>query len=247
MKRLVLALACLWPGLVGAATVDVDFMPQTSGGGGNPNGVQFQTFTPGVTGFLTQLDLRLFRGGNVEDVSGVEISILTTTDGVPDVRGTGTLFELSYLTEPLGVVSRGPIEGGPGPFDATDGAFESFDFSGQGVALQAGSLYAIMVAQTDTVTTGLFWGGKSEGGVGAYPDGQQGSLGYTSSSFTEPNMDEDDRSDFVFRTYMHPAVIPVPPAFALLPLALAGLVCLRGRGGGRGTADRRGAERGGAA
>jgi hypothetical protein len=60
-------------------------------------------------------------------------------------------------------------------------------------------------------------------------------------------MDEDDRSDFVFRTYMQPAVIPLPPALALLPLALGGLVCLRRRGEGRGTADRPGAERGEAA
>jgi len=44
-----------------------------------------------------------------------------------------------------------------------------------------------------------------------------------------------------------PALIPVSPALALLPLALAGLVCLRAPGGGRGTADRRGVERGKAA
>ncbi|RDC73795.1 hypothetical protein DLJ49_06705 [Rhodovulum sp. 12E13] len=57
---------------------------------------------------------------------------------------------------------------------------------------------------------------------------------YTSSSFTEPNMDDKDSSDFVFRTYMQPAVIPLPPALALLPLALGGLFCLRRRGEGRG-------------
>lgn len=208
-----------------ASTVDVDQIYETGSGGSNGlSGLALQTFVAGASGRLTQLDIQLFASGvGVVGNSGASISIVSVTNGIPDIRwnrSTGVL-----TTNTLASVDRAATATGLSSRDVQDGGFVSLDFSAASLLLTAGESYAIVVTQTDDSYGTLFWGYKSfvNGSgevVGPYADGQAGGLQFGSSN-TEPTLSE--RTDFGFRTFVAP--VPLPAGGALL-LSGFGLVAL---------------------
>lgn len=214
-----------------ASVVDVDQIYQTGSGGSNGlGGLSLQTFTAGITGMLSQVDLQLFRAGLETSSSGAKISIVSTTNGLPDILWDRPTQTLTMAT--LGSTTLAPTAtNGLNSVSANSGAFLSFDFSAANILLEAGTRYGIVVQQTDDVFGTLFWAGQSNvlpGGaiLGPYADGQAGSLQFAASS-TVPTL--VDRTDNGFRTFVTPTAVPLPAGLPLLLVALGGIAILRRR------------------
>lgn len=150
-----------------------------------------QTFVPGVSGTLDHIDVNL--GSAYPNTVPVTVSVVETAVTVPsgDVLG-------SVCIEDIGM----------------KGGWITFDFHSQSIALTDGTLYGIVVAADEPISTypGISWGYQSSGDP------------YTAGAcwWNQPSgwMLAGTGADAAFKTYMVPE-----PTTALL-LGVGGLVAL---------------------
>ena len=167
-----------------------------------------QTFTAGISGQLTAVNLGLFDKA-VEDLT---VSILGTSGGLPD------------LTDPLVSGTLTPSDVDNDPF-----SLETVDFSSYLFDVVAGEMYAIMLASTTPLQQEYDWTRGSfdtftgddlspadpyAGGVGYYSN-NGGSTWAPLTNFSQ---------DFSFQTIVDPNPVPEP---ASLGFIIAGLACYR--------------------
>lgn len=178
-----------------AATLDQEFVPQITGGINAGVGLVAQTFEAGITGTLSSISAHIVNfDGSTEDFT---LSLYTTSGGIPGTNlGGVTLTSADFPTM---------------PFVTGTSNFTSFDFSGLGLSITAGTSYAI-VSSTPETENRYSWRSSTNGPTD-YANGQR----YVSSDggatwLGDPNW------DFAFQTFVVP--IPVPASFPLLGFAI---------------------------
>jgi cysteine-rich repeat protein len=173
---------------LGAAPASAQVLDQSQETLSNAHGVSqsfavWQTFTPGVTGRLVQVEIRAARLSVDSGTFGdLELDVVTTAAGVP----TGVVLGGAQL--PAAAL----------PVDATD--WVSFDLSGAGVDLVAGAQYALRATSPTSATTiGYQWtfadGGDPYAGGEFFRDND------ASNGLDDPTGDLPS-SDATFRTFM---------------------------------------------
>ena len=209
-----LFLTIIMPTNAWTSVIDLDYLYNTGSGGSNGlNGAIFQTFKPQSTGKLTRLDLQLFASGfGPVGNSGARVMIVPTTAGVPDIGAASGALIASPLAEFI-LPSR-PI--GLDASDMLSGGFVALDFSPFNLSLLSGSLYAILVEQTDNDHGTLFWAYQTTA-IGGYPSGQAGAINYNA---VNPTPLTSDSVDYGFRTWMQATAVPIPAALPFFSLGL---------------------------
>lgn len=157
-----------------------------------------QTFTVGQRGVLQQVELMLSRQSTV--TGNFSLSILSTSDGVPDGSGS-TLFSQSYPVTDI-VVGTSTIE------------FLSFDVSSANILVSPGDMLALAITQDDN--DWILWNSIRSGydsGNGFKGDGDL---------ITSWSLLNNTDYDLGFRTYVN--TIPVPAAAWLFGSGLLGLI-----------------------
>lgn len=192
-----------------------DPTPTAAAGPGSSNLVDWaQTFTVGVTGTLTSVEVRVFRTSGVTDP--LLFDIRTTTGGAPTEADAGANI-LSSFSIAAAVVSLGSVLG--------DGVFVSIAVS---VPVTAGDVLAI-VLRSDAPGGSFapyFWDGTSAGSYGggaAYLRFGAGMFGV--STFL---------SDLSFKTFVDSMrtgdqTVPEPSLLLLLATGAGLVACRRAR------------------
>ena len=173
-----------------------------------------QTFTAGLTGRLTGVDLAL----TDKATQDLTVSILHTNAGLPDTSAP------ALATETLT----------PGDVDLDPFSLESVDFTSTWVDLYAGNMYTIMLSSTTPFNAEYDWTRGSfdtftgnplspqdpyAGGAGYYSN-DGGSSWSALSGFSE---------DFSFQTYIDPTLVPEPSSIPIFATAFILLGWVRRR------------------
>jgi len=215
---LTIAAALSFPLTTKAAVVDIDnLIAGTSGGGSNGAlGAMIQTFTPGLSGQLTGLDLQIFGKSFGAGGALTKIDIIEVNAGVP------------VPTSVLGGVTldfRRPdfLDG----FDIIAGAYQFVDLSAANILLGAGQKYGIMVSQPNDSINITYWNhgyaGFSPVGYGGYSAGEGWSYTYYRNTLAMGVHPTLGTLDHGFRTYMQIPAVPLPASGLLLLGALGGI------------------------
>jgi len=156
--------------------------------------MQAQTFTAGITGLLDHVRLAAYRNTNTGSVT---FSIVNTVGGLPSLASGDLLGSVTQT------VSGTHADN-----------WVTVDFSGEGIALVDGSMYAIVLgARSGLYHRTIIWDAYDPGEYYTYN-------GSTWSAFSTA-------TDAKFETYMSPA--PSVPAPGALVLALSGVGLLGAR------------------
>jgi hypothetical protein len=162
-----------------------------------------QTFTAGLTGQLTRIDLAIFSSPFFDPAGPLTVAVKTLAG---DILATQQI-DVSTLPDLT--------------FGVTWVQIPQFDFSAGDVLVTAGLEYKILV--TGPASTGSFWIYQINDAPLAYADGHAFGVFQGSEGGPLP-------FDFGFRTYVDTAAVPEPGTWALLILGFGGAgVALRGR------------------
>ncbi len=156
-----------------------------------------QSFTVGLSGQLTQIDL--FIGRDVATSSALQFDIRTLTGALPsEPDAGGNIFAA--------------ISSSAGTISTTDG-WHSFDVSGAGLSVNAGDVFAIALRSDDAA--GYRWNASDSG---LYTDGANflRIVNWVEDPFSRP-------VDLAFRSFV---AVPEPSSLAILSV-FAGLACVR--------------------
>jgi hypothetical protein len=158
-----------------------------------------QTFTVGVSGQLTQIDILMTTRGTPP--GDLILDVRSTTAGVPNEDDGSVLGSIVVPAATLPPAS-----------------FVSFDLSGAGIQLAAGDVVAFVLRSRDSTLGDDYWIGGGDPGGYAAGDAflrQNGSPGTW-----QPWDGSTNVIDLGFKTYM---LVPEPGTGVLLALGLVGL------------------------
>jgi hypothetical protein len=157
-----------------------------------------QTFTVGVTGKLTRIDLGVRHYPLIDPSQILTVVILPTSDlGVP------------LHNQPLAVVQLTPAEVSP-----LDGALTRVDLGPQAIAVQQGEVLAVSASSVAGMTRGYVWRAHEDVSPGLpYTRGSAFSRGLS----TSPNNFAPREADAHFITY-----VTVPEPSGLIVMAIGG-------------------------
>jgi hypothetical protein len=192
---LVIAISYLSIATAAAQVIDQSYDPGNNGGYTfNLNNPQAQSFTVGITGLLTQVDIRaynFFGGAN----GPLNLRVHTFNPGAPPTLGS--LLATASLP--------------PSSVPSTSG-FVSFDLTAAPPSVTSGQQLALVISTTGT--TSYLWEGRVPGG---YSSGQ----GYVVSGNNLFNTGSGANWDFGFRTYVVPE--PAGLTIIAIALGAAGM------------------------
>jgi hypothetical protein len=194
---------------VKASTLDQSFEPDFTGTSAPINSLVnwAQTFTVGLTGTLTQVDLLLHRLGlTIPPGSDIIMEIRPTASGIPNEDISSVLA--SALIPPGDIPAGGPE------------SFVAVDISTTGLSVTTGDVLAIVLRAPgiDVIGLDIDWWGNS---LDEYGSGSAFRQFISGGSFTWDLIPDGD-VDFGFRTYVQ--VIPIPPALWLFGSGLLALM-----------------------
>ena len=152
-----------------------------------------QTFTVGITGLLTRVDVEVENFFNA--TLPLLLDVRPTIGGVPQEADAPVLANASVAAAAV-----------PNAF-----AFVTFTFAP--VPVTAGDVLAIVLMATAGETGDYAW---QDDFIGTYPGGIE-------YSRTVGTWAGQQQHDFGFRTFVEPAAIPEPSSLALFAVALGGL------------------------
>jgi hypothetical protein len=166
-----------------------------------------QTFTVGLTGFLTQVDIKVHRTGTLSE--DILFDVRTTAGGLPTEPNVGAniLFNAVIPKTDVPLVDRW-----------NDVPWTSVYLGAGSFSVTAGSMLAIAL-QTDDQEVCWLAGNY----LNPYPSG----ISYSRDN--DVNWDSHPDTDMFFRTWVDVAAAPTPSTFLLLGSGMAGLGLLRHR------------------
>lgn len=189
-------------------------------GSPDPSGTSFdfqdaQTFTVGINGLLSQIDLPIFNtNGGTE---GVTLDIRSVSGGIPEMDDSLVLGSVFLDVAELSTsVSPGDVS-----------SWASVDISSLGIIVDVGDILAYSV-RTDSTAAYLY---NPEFG-----DTYSGGMAYRRNYAVDTAWgDFGGRSDidFMFQTYVDTSAVPEPASVLLLGAGLIGMAQIRRRKGAR--------------
>lgn len=183
----------------GASIVDQVNNPRTSFFSAGVPGVWGQTFTVGVSGQLTGLDVRMFRLKTQGDTGYFTVQIRDTVAGVPTSFLTTTPRASQVVSDMMLPTQDWSYMG-----------FTHIDLSASNLMVKAGEVWAfdIFLSQGDASNGFVMTGSSDKYSGGAHYSGWVNSNNWTRES-----------EDLIFQTYVDPTV-PEPASLGMLGLGL---------------------------
>jgi hypothetical protein len=180
--------ASLWggQGARGDEQLDQSFVPKRGGlrAGANMGADEAQTFTVGIGGTLTRIEVLVYRFPDTASGTLV-LDVRPTVNGTPVEDDTAVLASVAVSVDTL---------------PAYPGAFISFDISAAGVAVTKGDVLAIVLSSDLPPTAIVYWRGDT-GDTLPYPGGEWFNRGHPGGSWTSGIFGP---ADLGFQTFVDP-------------------------------------------
>lgn len=149
----------------------------------------YQTFTVGIAGLLTQIDVEVGNSTDPTPIEPIDLALTATSGGVP----TASLASASLAPPALG-----------------ETVFRSADLSGAGISVTVGQVLAIRLSSTTSGGYQWFQSGDT------YPGGLQFVEHIPPPTVGGDPLTAFPDTDMAFRTFVDPAPVPEPGTLLLL-------------------------------
>ena len=180
--------------------------------------IHAQTFTVGVTGMLSNIELNILRyaGHEPSPTTPLIVDVRSTTNlGIPTLPNSGPNILGSVSIAPNSVSLLQNFQAIP--------PFLNIDLSEFNIPVNTGDILAIVVRLGGDQVGGYLWLGTHPTGPGDYDLGDHYFINYLG------NWDSGIRRDYLFRTYVDPAPVPEPSTLLLLGSGLVGILAWQKR------------------